>query len=201
MPKLTDTQLIILAAAAKRDDGSILPLPKKLKLEAEAAAGIFNTLIKRKLAAERPATASGVSWRETSDGQHVTLAITEAGLRAIGVDSPGEAVSRSPGGTKKLHNRGSSLKSSKPRKSPSAAKARQKGRASGNRIRAGTKQAGLIEILRRPLGATIQDLAIATGWQVHSVRGVISGVLKKKLGMTVVSEKNESGERRYRLAE
>ena len=84
---------------------------------------------------------------------------------------------------------------------PSAAKARQKGRASGNRIRAGTKQAGLIEILRRPMGATIQDLAIATGWQVHSVRGVISGVLKKKLGMTVVSEKNESGERRYRLAE
>ena len=51
------------------------------------------------------------------------------------------------------------------------------------------------------MGATIQDLAIVTGWQVHSVRGVISGVLKKKLGMTVVSEKNESGERRYRLAE
>ena len=70
-------------------------------------------------------------------------------------------VSRSPGGTKKLRNRGSSLKSSKPRKSPSAAKARQKGRASGNRIRAGTKQAGLIEILRRSMGATIQDLAKA----------------------------------------
>ena len=129
----------------------------------------------------------------------MTLAITEAGLRAIGVDSPGEVVSRSPGGTKKLPNRGS--KSSKSRKSLSAAKARQKGRASGNRIRAGTKQAGLIEILRRPMGATIQDLAKATGWQVHSVRGVISGVLKKKLGMTVVSEKNESGERHYRLAE
>ena len=201
MPKLTDTQLIILAAAAKREDGSILPLPKKLKLEAEAAADIFKTLIKRKLAAERPATASDVSWRETSDGQRVTLAITEAGLRAIGVDSPGEVVSRSPGGTKKLRNRGSSLKSSKPRKSPSAARVQQKGRASGNRIRAGTKQAGLIEILRRPMGATILDLAKATGWQVHSVRGVISGVLKKKLGMTVVSEKTESGERRYRLAE
>ena len=58
MPKLTDSQLIILAAAAKREDGSILPLPKKLRLEAEAAADIFKTLIKRKLAGERPATAS-----------------------------------------------------------------------------------------------------------------------------------------------
>jgi hypothetical protein len=201
MPRLTDTQLIILAAAAKREDHCILPLPRKVKLEAEAAADIFKMLIKRKLAAERPATVSDISWRETSDGQRVTLAITEAGLRALGVGSPGEAVSRSPGSTKKLRNRGRSLKTSKPRKSPSAAKARQKAHAGGNRIRAGTKQAGLIEILRRPMGATIQDLAIATGWQVHSVRGVISGVLKKKLGMTVVSEKNESGERRYRLAE
>jgi hypothetical protein len=153
MPKLTDTQLIILAAAAKREDRCILPLPRKVKLEAEAAADIFKTLIKRKLAAERPATASDSSWRETSDGQRVILAITEAGLRAIGVDSPGEGESRpAAAGTKKLRNRGSNPKSSKPRKSPPAAKPRQKGHASRNRIRAGTKQAGLIEILRRPMG-------------------------------------------------
>ena len=41
MPKLTDTQLVILAGAAKREDGSILPLPRKVKLEAEAAAAVF----------------------------------------------------------------------------------------------------------------------------------------------------------------
>ena len=50
MPKLTDTQLVILTAAAKREDGSILPLPRRIKLEAEAIAGLLKTLIKRKLA-------------------------------------------------------------------------------------------------------------------------------------------------------
>jgi hypothetical protein len=52
-------------------------------------------------------------------------------------------------------------------------------------IRAGTKQATLIEMLRRPEGATVEQIARATNWQHHTIRGAISGALKKKLGLTV----------------
>lgn len=65
--------------------------------------------------------------------------------------------------------------------------------------RTGTKQEQLIEMLRRPSGATIEQMAKALGWQPHTVRGAIAGALKKKLGLTVASEKVE-GERVYRIA-
>src|SRR5258708_6430295 len=84
MPKLTDTQLVILAGAAKREDGSILPLPRKVKVEAEAAAAVFKILIKRKLVAARPAKGSEAGWRESPDGDRIALVITETGLQAIG---------------------------------------------------------------------------------------------------------------------
>src|SRR6266404_2681024 len=64
MPKLTDTQLIILSGAAKRDDGSVLPLPKKLKLDGDIIAGIFKDLLKKKLVAEQPASPGSPVWRE-----------------------------------------------------------------------------------------------------------------------------------------
>ena len=56
----------------------------------------------------------------------------------------------------------------------------------------------VIAMLRRPQGASIDDLAAATGWQVHSVRGALSGAIKKKLGLAVVSDKTEVG-RVYRI--
>jgi hypothetical protein len=51
--------------------------------------------------------------------------------------------------------------------------------------RAGTKQAKMIEMLKRPEGATVEQIAAATGWQHHTIRGAISGALKKKLGLIV----------------
>lgn len=62
-----------------------------------------------------------------------------------------------------------------------------------------SKQARLIELLKRPNGATLAELVEATGWQAHSVRGAISGTLKKKLGLKVVTEKVEGCGRVYRL--
>ncbi len=67
--------------------------------------------------------------------------------------------------------------------------------------RRGTKQAILIEMLRRPNGATIEQMSAKTGWQAHSVRGAISGTLKKKLGLPVTSETVEGHGRVYRIAE
>lgn len=61
------------------------------------------------------------------------------------------------------------------------------------------KVAALIALLRQEGGTTIEAMMTATGWQAHSVRGAISGAVKKKLGLTVISEKTEAG-RVYRVA-
>jgi hypothetical protein len=65
--------------------------------------------------------------------------------------------------------------------------------------RADSKQALLVDLLRRKEGATIAEVVKATGWQPHSVRGAISGSLKKKLGLAVVSDKMEGRGRVYRI--
>ena len=64
-----------------------------------------------------------------------------------------------------------------------------------------SKQALVIEMLKRPEGATIAQICEATGWQAHTVRGTFAGALKKKLGLTLTSEKPEGGERIYRIVE
>ncbi len=61
-----------------------------------------------------------------------------------------------------------------------------------------TKQSQLIALLKSPNGATVQDLMKATGWQAHSIRGVISGVIRKRLGLTVISQKTD-GIQHYRI--
>ena len=61
----------------------------------------------------------------------------------------------------------------------------------------GSKAAKVLELLKRPGGATAKELMKATGWQPHSVRGFLSGTVGKKLGLTVVSIKGEDGERTY----
>lgn len=65
--------------------------------------------------------------------------------------------------------------------------------------REGSKKAIVLELLRRPEGATLADLQAATSWQAHSVRGFLSGALSKKTGLTVESIKTPDGARSYRL--
>ena len=66
--------------------------------------------------------------------------------------------------------------------------------------RSGTKQAMLIEMLEAPDGATIAEIAEATNWQLHTIRGAISGALKKRLGLTITSEKVEGRGRVYKIS-
>jgi hypothetical protein len=57
----------------------------------------------------------------------------------------------------------------------------------------------VVALLRRPQGATIEAMIVATGWQAHTVRGAMSGTLKKKAGLAITSEKAD-GVRTYRIA-
>lgn len=66
--------------------------------------------------------------------------------------------------------------------------------------RDGSKAAKIIDLLKRPNGATLAEIMKATNWQAHSVRGFISGSLGKKMGLTVVSAKRENGEREYSIS-
>jgi hypothetical protein len=63
--------------------------------------------------------------------------------------------------------------------------------------REGSKKAQVLELLRRPEGATIADIQSATGWQAHSARGFISGGLGKKMGLKIESVKRADGIRAY----
>jgi hypothetical protein len=63
-----------------------------------------------------------------------------------------------------------------------------------------TKQQACLDLLSRPEGATIEELQVATGWQQHSVRGFLAGAVKKKFGLTLLTEKPDARPRRYRIA-
>jgi len=79
-----------------------------------------------------------------------------------------------------------------------APKGRTKREAAKSKVaRDGSKTAKILDLLKRPGGATSKDLMKATGWLPHSVRGFLSGTVRKKLGLTVTSTKGENGERTY----
>jgi len=84
----------------------------------------------------------------------------------------------------------------------SKAKSRPRSAPTSSRLAAGadTKHARIIAMLRTPAGATIVSLVTATGWQQHSVRGFLAGVVRKKLGLNLVSEQTDKG-RIYRIKE
>ncbi len=173
MPKLTDTQLIVLSKAAERA-GCALPLPASLQRSKGAASRVVKSLQKQGLLQERPATLKEETWREDNKDQRLTLVITPEGLQAIGVD-PEE------------NNHANADAADSTAASPAAS------------VRPGTKQALLIALLQRKEGASLGEIGEATGWQPHSVRGAISGALKKKLGLSIASEKVEGRGRVYRI--
>ena len=184
MTKLSDTQAIILSAAAQREDRIALPLPESLR--GGAAAKVVGAMLAKGFLQEVDADMRKGEpvWRETGDGHGVMLVATDAGLAAIGIE-PEDANPAPAGATTE------EPAPDTPTETEAAPKARTP--------REGTKQATLIAMLRAPDGATIEEIMAATGWQSHTVRGAMAGALKKKLGLEVTSEKVEDRGRVYSL--
>src|SRR4030088_2672535 len=94
------------------------------------------------------------------------------------------------------------LKAGAPSISRSTSKSKTRTRlapsSSKTAMRPDSKHARIIAMLRAPAGATIAALMTATDWQQHSVRGFLAGVVRKKLGLNLVSEQTDKG-RVYRI--
>jgi Protein of unknown function (DUF3489) len=206
--KLTDTQLVLLSAASQREDGAI-------DLSGNPKGGLakkaIGKLLTDGLVEEVPAGSVLPAWRRDDDRGPLALRVTANGLAAIGIDKAGALpeASLTSGRVEKegdptpdapsqlttaLHkaaaNRGAAA-----RRKGSRGEIRQQ---SAKPSPQASKQSRVIEMLQRRQGSTIPAIVKATGWQPHSVRGFFAGVIRKKLGLTLVSEKTGS-ERVYRI--
>lgn len=190
MPKLTDTQTIILSRAATRPDNLAMPLSEGLA--GAAAKMAVAKMIERGWLEEVEASSSRGEplWRETGDGHGTTLIATEAGLAAIGIE-PVVATTMTNLRKAKLELVTTSKDAPDAPTDPDMPKPVA--------IRAGTKQAKVIALLQRPEGASITEIVEATGWAQHSARGMISGGLKKKLGFDVAMTSDEQRGRIYHI--
>ncbi len=88
-------------------------------------------------------------------------------------------------------------KASPAKKTPKGQKKAPKAKKTAVAARDGSKTAKVLDLLKRPDGATLKELMKLTGWQPHSVRGFLSGTVGKKMGIAVTSTKGEDGERSY----
>lgn len=151
MPKLNDTQAILLSAAAQREGGSLYPLPEQLAPGARVSKAVAG-LVSRELAAEHD-TSDPLAVSRTDGDRRFGLFVTPAGLQAIGIEpesGAGEGVGDAPASAE-----------------PAAKPERQ------------TKSAAVVALLSRPEGATLAELIAATGWLPHTTRAALTGLRNK----------------------
>src|SRR5262245_40981063 len=210
MSKLTDTQLVILSAASQRDDRGV-ELPANGK--GEAARKTVDKLIRAGLLEEVRAAGSLPVWRRDNESGPIALQITKNGLEAIDI---GGEVTAAPEVTSVRPNQArgevetpaakvaasrkrisvAAQKAARKKHQPSKAKTKAGSRPDN---RAGSKQARVLAMLGRPEGTTIAAIMRTTHWQQHSIRDFFAGVVRKRLGLDLRSEKVD-GDRVYRIA-
>lgn len=178
MAKLTDTQLVILNTAAKRDSRLLLPFSRTLKINKGPLTSVIKSLATKKLIEERSATNDEKEWRTDDDGRYA-LVITDVGLQALGIETE-EVQTESPA-------------------NPTPARTKAKHASGGDKPKKGRKLDGVLALVRRSGGASITDLQDATGWQPHSVRAALTGF--RKQGVEITRSKNEDGVTIYTAAQ
>ncbi len=216
MTKLSDTQLVVLAAACQRPDRNLLPLPAHLKGGAQGK--VVASLIGKGLVEEAAAGPGEPVWREAEDGSRTTLRATDAAFQALGIEKEDGGASQDDAGGAPIDGSGAVHTTADQQADTPAAAATGGDGADAEtgepdpadsaptspvacrvrKSRPDTKQAQLVAMLQRPDGASLDEIVAATGWQAHTVRGAVAGALKKKLGLTVTSEKVEGRGRVYR---
>jgi hypothetical protein len=181
--KLTDAQLVMMSAAAQRQDRCLSP-PATIKGAALGKIGV--KLAKLGLVREIGAKAEAPIWRRDDAGQGYALKLRAAGLKAIAVEE-------------------GSQNAIEPREAPqpqakNAASADESGHpARGTAPRDGSKLALVIEHLQRADGATLIDLTQATGWLPHTTRAALTGLRKR--GYAVIRERIGAGDSVYRISD
>ena len=168
--QLTPAQHAILAKAINTSDGQIEWFPDNIK--GGARKKVLDGLFNRALI-----TPDGEGWRVAAEGYD-----------ALGMKRP-DVTPPIPEVDAELENAVATAEATWTQ-APAQAKPR---------TRDNSKQAEVIRMLQRPDGVTIGQICTATGWQAHTVRGTFAGAFKKKLGLTIVSDKPQGGERVYRL--
>jgi hypothetical protein len=194
MTKLTDTQLIVLSSAAQHDEGLAT---RAANLNAAAAVKVASSLIAKGLVREIRAKADAPVWHENDDGRFA-LKITKAGRDAIGVDEEEGQHAASSSATpdaSKLKKSGSKSAGKKDAaKTPASSKkgARQKVVSdvvpSPAQIRAGSKQAKIIELMKRAKGATLDEMIKATDWLPHTTRAALTGLRKRGFALERIND-------------
>jgi DNA-binding MarR family transcriptional regulator len=194
MSRLSDSQLVILSAACQRPDRCVFPVKSKLK--GNAVGNVLKSLLKKDLIEEvRTKNRDDTVWRHDEQQGRMTLVATNAAFAALGID-PSDGADDAEADVAAAAR--PDTPEAKPNKRPKAPRTKESKSAGP---REGSKQAQLIAMLRRAKGATIDEIAEALSWQPHTVRGAIAGALKKKLGLSITSEKVHGGHRTYRIAE
>ena len=184
--KLTDAQLVMMSAAAQRED-RCLAAPERLK--GAAVSKVSAKLVKLGLAREIRAKPGMPIWRRDEAGLAFALKLTAAGLKAIAVDEGSEEAIE-PSETAQPQP----LPEAKTSGSPDDVGRQTHAVAP----RAGSKLALVIDLLRRADGASIVDLTEATGWLPHTTRAALTGLRKR--GYAVVRERVGAGDSVYRIS-
>ena len=201
-PKFSDTAIVILSKAALRPDRLILPIPKSVKA---APAVVEKTILELKamdLLQEQSAKPKDEVWRTDENERPLTLAITQSGITAVDAGFLGEPTVPTERPRKK--------KQVPPKKARSDGKGSEKSRSSkpskgktgskpAPKTRDNTKANTILHLLKRSNGATLAEMMKATGWQIHSIRGFLSGTVKKRMDLKLTSEQLEGKDRRYKI--
>ena len=176
--KLTDTQLVMLSAAALRHDRCLV-VPQNLK--GSAAQKVAAKLIGAGLAKEGKAKPGAPVWRRDEQaGQSFSLKLTAAGAKAIAIDDSSVHGEGTEDGGHHEQAAASETAIARLTQAPSVP-------------RDGTKLAQIIELLRRCHGATIDDLIAATGWLAHTTRAALTGLRKRGYAVTIDRSNKERG--------
>jgi Protein of unknown function (DUF3489) len=179
MAKLTDTQLIILSKAARREDGAA---DVSDRMNKAAAAKVGASLVVRRLMREIRAKPGMPVWRNDDDGRRISLIITRAGRDAIGVeDDAGET--QPPVKTRSAK--------------PSSATVTAENPPTAGLPRSGSKQALIVAMLTKDKGATLAALIEATGWLPHTTRAAMTGLRKR--GFAIERTRHEKLGSLYRI--